>query len=46
MIEPNSTSFKIGKKLGYAFVTYVGIRITIKSVKFTLKYASKLLSKF
>lgn len=35
--NPNSAEFKIGEKIGYALMTYIGVRLIIKGVKMVLK---------
>ena len=44
MVDPNSPEFQIGKKIGCAFMTYIGIRIMIKGGKITIKSLRALLS--
>jgi hypothetical protein len=37
MVDPNSAEFQIGKKIGYALMTYIGIRLIIKGTKIIIK---------
>lgn len=37
MVDPKSPAFKIGKKIGQVFMTYIGIRLIIKGTKLTIK---------
>lgn len=37
MVDTNSPEFQIGKKIGYAFGTYIGIRLIIKGTKIIIK---------
>ena len=44
MIDTNSPEFQIGKKIGHAFMTYIGIRLIIKGTKITIKSLRVLLN--
>ena len=37
MVDTNSPEFQIGKKIGHALMTYIGIRLIIKGTKIVLK---------
>ena len=44
MVDTNSPEFYIGKKIGYALMTYVIVRLIIKGVKIVLKSGRVLIS--
>ena len=44
MVDPNSPEFQIGKKIGHAVMTYIGIRLILKGVKIVLKSGRVLIS--
>lgn len=37
MVDPNSSEYKIGKKIGNIFMIYIGIRLIIKGTKIIIK---------
>ena len=37
MVDTNSPEFQIGKKIGHLFMSYIGIRFILKSVKILIK---------
>lgn len=43
MVDQNSPEYQTGKKIGYAFMTYIGIRFIIKGTKITIKSLRALL---
>ena len=44
MVDTNSPAFQIGKKIGYAFITYVGVSLVIKATKIIIKSGYALLN--
>lgn len=43
MVDSNSPEFKVGKKIGQLFMTYIGIKLIIKGGKLVLKNAKALI---
>ena len=44
MVDTNSPEYRIGKKIGHVFMTYIGIRLIIKGTKIVLKSGRVLLN--
>lgn len=38
MVDTNSPEYQVDKKIGYLFMTYIGIRLIIKGTKIIIKY--------
>ena len=43
-VKTNSPEYQVAKKIGYLFVTYIGIRLIIKGTKIIIKSGRVLLN--
>ena len=44
MVDVNSPEYQIEKKIGYVFMTYIGIRLIIKGTRIVIKSGRVLLN--